>query len=224
MATNASGTDSQSGNLSGEKRTMSAFLCFESMLPIRDRRDLNMKILRFVLSVALVFLFVIPRSGFADDGSRGKWGFDIKGFKANLQPNPGWLLGGRWASYFGTSQVYMGLGAYFGAPTGLSITKEKMYYGGIIIGTDKKFGKVGAFEASLLLGYGEGQMTQLSISENSHYVVEPSLGFGVSLGGGWRLTFAGSYLHMADAKNFSGSTFGFRFQYRSSSNPKSAND
>lgn len=183
-----------------------------------------MKISHLILSLAVVFLFVNCQTTLGDDGSRGKWGFDIKGFKSNLHPDPGWVLGGRWAGYFGTSQVYMGLGAYFGAPTGLSITKEKMYYGGLILGTDRKMGKVGVFEASLLLGYGEGQMSQLSISENSHYVVEPSLGFGVSLGGGWRLTFAGSYLHMANAKNFSGATFGFRFQYRSSSNPKAAND
>lgn len=172
----------------------------------------------YQLTLLLFFIFSSVLS--ADDGIRGKAGFDIKGFKANLQPSLGWLVGGRWAGYFGTSQVYMGLAAYFGAPTGLSITQEKMYYGGVTLGVDHSISKSAVFEASLLLGYGEGQMSQFAISERSHYVVESGLGLGFSLGGGWRMLFSGSYLHMANAKNFSGPTFGLRFQFRSSASRK----
>lgn len=171
--------------------------------------------------VSSCLLFLMSFSAFsADDGFRGKAGFDIKGFKANLQPSIGWLVGGRWGGYFGTSQVYMGLAAYFGAPTGLSITQEKMYYGGLTLGVDHSLSKNVVFEASLLLGYGEGQMSQFNLSERSHYVVESGMGFGFGLGGGWRMIFSGSYLHMANAKNFSGPTFGLRFQFRSSASRK----
>lgn len=167
----------------------------------------------------MAMLVSFPALG-ADDGFRGKAGFDIKGFKANLQPTLGWLVGGRWGGYFGTSQVYMGLAAYFGAPTGLSINQEKMYYGGLTLGVDHSISKNVVFEGSLLLGYGEGQMRQFSVSERSHYVVETGLGLGFGLGGGWRMLLAGSYLHMANAKNFSGPTFGLRFQFRSSASRK----
>lgn len=167
---------------------------------------------------------IIGSTLYADDGFRGKVGFDINGFKSNLQQDMGWLVGGRWAGYFGTSQVYMGLAAYFGVPRGLSVNQEKIYYGGVILGVDASLTKVSVFEANLLLGYGEGQMTNLGIRERSHYVVEPGLGVGFKLGGGWRLTFSGSYLHMANAKNFSGPTVGFRFQFRSSAARKPAGD
>ncbi|MFM8315506.1 MAG: hypothetical protein ACKOA8_14575 [Deltaproteobacteria bacterium] len=182
-----------------------------------------MKLIRFVHVLLIVLVFSVASFG-AEDGFRGKVGFDIKGFKSNFRQDMGWLVGGRWAGYFGTSQVYMGLAAYFGAPTGLSITNEKMYYGGAILGVDANLSKSTVFEANLLLGYGEGQMNQLNISERSHYVVEPGFGLGFNLGGGWRLTFGGSYLHMANAKNFSGPTFGFRFQFRSTAARKPASD
>ncbi len=179
-----------------------------------------MKILRPFIILSWLLLLTTSNAFSADTGFRGKAGFDIKGFKANLQPNVGWLAGGRWAGYFGTSQVYMGVAAYFGAPTGLTITKEKMYYGGIVLGVDHSLSKTTVFEANLLLGYGEGQMTQFALVERSHYVVESGIGLGFGLGDGWRMTFAGSYLHMAEAKNFSGPTFGIRFQYRSSASRK----
>jgi len=179
-----------------------------------------MKIIQKFFWVALLMLVMAPPVCSADDGFRGKTGFDIKGFKPNLQPNVGWLVGGRWAGYFGTSQVYMGVAAYFGAPTGLSITTEKMYYGGLTLGVDHSLSKNLRFEASLLLGYGEGQMKQFNISERSHYVAETTLGLGFGLGGGWRMMLAGSYLHMANAKNFSGTTFGLRFHFRSSASRK----
>ena len=176
------------------------------------------------LILCLALLLASSTSLKADDGFRGKTGFDIKGFKSNFQTDIGWLVGGRWGGYFGTSQVYMGLAAYFGAPTGLSVTKEKMYYGGLTLGVDANLTKSSVFEASLLLGYGEGQMSRIGVSERSHYVVEPGLGLGFNLGGGWRLSLAGSYLHMANAKNFSGPTFGFRFQFRSTASRKPAGD
>ena len=179
-----------------------------------------MKKMKYLVLVYAVFIGLSVSVFSADDGFRGKAGFDIKGFKANLQPNIGWLVGGRWGGYFGTSQVYMGLAAYFGAPTGLSINQEKMYYGGLTLGVDHSLSKTVVFEASLLLGYGEGQMRQFDLNERSHYVVESGLGLGFGLGGGWRMILAGSYLHMANAKNFSGPTFGLRFQFRSSASRK----
>jgi hypothetical protein len=182
-----------------------------------------MKLLRQMICLVLLSMN-IGSTLEAADGFRGKAGFDIKGFKSNDQQDMGWLVGGRWAGYFGTSQVYMGLAAYFGVPRGLSVTQEKMYYGGVILGVDANLTKVSVFEANLLLGYGEGQMDNLGISERSHYVVEPGLGLGFQLGGGWRLTFSGSYLHMANAKNFSGPTVGFRFQFRSTATRKPAGD
>lgn len=177
---------------------------------------------QFILGGLIITALASPLK--ADDGFRGKVGFDIKGFKANFQQDMGWLVGARWGGYFGTSQVYMGLAAYFGAPTGLSINQEKLYYGGLTLGVDANITKVTVFEANLLLGYGEGQMSRLGINERSHYVVEPGIGLGFQLGGGWRLTLAGSYLHMANAKHFSGSTFGFRFQFRSTASRKPAGD
>ncbi|NQW44054.1 MAG: hypothetical protein HQ462_01460 [Deltaproteobacteria bacterium] len=183
-----------------------------------------MKITRLFITVTYCIFLFCSSLCHADDSGRSKIGFDIKGFKANPQNNIGWLVGGRWAGYFGTSQVYMGLATYFGAPTGLNIQQEKMYYGGLIFGVDKKVSKWGAFEANLLLGYGEGELKRFGINERSHYVVEPGFGFGASLGGGWRLTFAASYLHMANATHISGPTFGFRFALRSGSSSKAAND
>jgi hypothetical protein len=183
-----------------------------------------MKRVRLLILFLLAFGASQPHPLQADDNDRGKLGFDIKGFKPNLRPDIGWITGGRWARYFGSSQVYMGLGAYFGAPTGLSIKEEYLAYGGLTLGVDKKVGKIGVFEGSVLLGYGQGQMKQFSVNETSNLVVEPTVGFGGMLGGGWRMTFAVSYLHMASAKNFSGPSFGVRFQFRSSSSLKASND
>ena len=178
---------------------------------------------KYRVALLLVLGTMLP-SSYSDDGYRSKVGFDIKGFKPNLHNRIGWIGGGRWARYYGTSQVYTGLAAYFGAPTGLSIGEQRIYYGGLTLGYDGRLSKHFVYELGFLIGYGEGIMKSMGISERSYFVAEPSLSLGFALGGGWRLCFSGSYLSMNTAKNFSGSTFGVRLQYRSSSAIKDVND
>ena len=178
---------------------------------------------KFAITLSLVSFF----SGnlvFSDDGYRSKVGFDLKGFKPNLQNGIGWLGGFRWARYYGTSQVSMGLAAYFGSATGRPITDERLYYGGLTLGLDGRLSRSFIYELGSLFGYGEGVYRNLGVEEKSYWVVEPSLALGVALGGGWRLSFSGSYVHMTNAKMLSGPTFGFRIQYRSQSTVKDVND
>ncbi|NBT59564.1 hypothetical protein EBT16_12345, partial [bacterium] len=63
------------------------------------------------------FLFCAA-SAQADSRYRSKLGFDFSGFKPNLNRPIGWLAGLTWGQYIGDSQVYWGLGAYFGTPAG----------------------------------------------------------------------------------------------------------
>lgn len=185
-----------------------------------------MALTRHFLFLALLFHAFVCTSVQAEvsGGSRGKLGLDLKGFKSNLLNKVGWIGGLRAAHFFGTSQFYMGVAAYFGTPTGNTIAREKMYYGGITMGLDGRLSKVFIYEIGLLGGYGEGQIDELSMDENSYYVVEPSIGVGFSLGLGWRIIFSGSYIHMARAPYLSGPTFGIRLDYKSITQVKDFND
>jgi hypothetical protein len=151
-------------------------------------------------------------------------GIDVKGFKPNLTNGVGWLGGARFARYLGTSQVSVGLAGYYGVPTGGSPSSENMWYAGPNLGQEGKLFRIMVYEIGIMAGAGAGKFTDRSIDEKSYYVIEPNLSTGFNLGGGIRLTFSTTYIHMTGAGNFSGPTFGFRFDYRTQTSIKELTD
>jgi hypothetical protein len=169
---------------------------------------------RSFIIVLLIAQALICSPSFADDSYRSKYGLDIKGFKSNLFKDVGWLGGLRYARYIGTSQVHIGLAGFYGSPRGDNPAVQYLYYGGLTLGADGRWGKIGVFEFGLVLGYGQGEIKTMGLKKESAYVVEPTASAGFALGLGWRLNFSVGYVHMNGSRYFSGSTFGIRLDNR----------
>ncbi len=174
--------------------------------------------------VFLSLLTIMGTRAFSDTQFRSKLGFEFRGLRLPQQSGVGWVAGLQTGRYLGTSNVYYGLSALFGAPTGDSIANESIYYGGFILGKDGRLSKVFIGDINLLVGYGAGKVSRLNQSDMSYYVVEPTAGLGFSLGGGCRLKFEVGYTYMTNTPNFSGYTFGFRIDFRSAIQSKDIND
>ena len=160
----------------------------------------------------------------AEGYQRSKLGVDIEAFKPNLSQNVGWLTGLRWARYLGDSQAYWGLAAFFGTPNGRALTYEYLTFGGLQFGWEMSVAKRATLEWDILVGYGQGEIKGIDLKQNSYYVVQPGLAIGFKLGQGWKALFSTHYLHMADAPDFSGASFGLRLEFKSQSNSKFVND
>ncbi|NBX83065.1 hypothetical protein EBQ90_08260 [bacterium] len=174
----------------------------------------------------IVLLMASLNSGtaLADDRYRTKLSLDVSAFKPNLQETIGWLTGLRWARYFGDSQLYWGFGAYYGTPRGKALTDEYLTFGGIQLGWELLNSKKTLFEFDLLIGYGQGEIQSIGLSQKSYYVAQPGAAFGFRLGQGWKALFTAQYVHMSDAKDFSGPSFGVRLEFKSMSSSKFLND
>lgn len=179
-----------------------------------------MKVLVFFLAV----FFGNCQLGHAYSRYRSKLSLDVSAFKPNLDKPIGWLTGANWGRYFGDSQVYWGLGAYFGTPTGRALTEEYLTLGGLVVGWEVAASRKGVFEFDLLVGYGQGERKPINLKQNSYYVAKPGAAFGFKLGQGWKILFAAHYIHMADAEEFSGPSFGIRIEFKSLSTSKFIND
>ena len=157
---------------------------------------------------------------FADSNYRSRIGFDFRGVKLLQQNGVGWVSGMELGRYLGTSNVYYGIGAKYGAPTGDSPSDENLYYGGVNLGFDGRMSKVFIYDLAIMGGYGAGKITRLNQNQTSYYVIEPSAGIGFALGGGCRLKFEFGYTYMTNAPSFTGATFGFRIDFRSATQVK----
>lgn len=174
--------------------------------------------------VILLIASLNTGTAFADDRYRTKLSLDVSAFKPNLQETIGWLTGLRWARYFGDSQLYWGFGAYYGTPRGKALTDEYLTFGGIQLGWELLNSKRTLFEFDLLIGYGQGEIESIGLSQKSYYVAQPGVAFGFRLGQGWKALFTAQYVHMSDAKDFSGPSFGVRLEFKSMSSSKFLND
>lgn len=182
------------------------------------------RVVRYLL-FCFVFLGTVARAEVGYN-YRSKLGFDLRTLKTKVDSNMGWLLGFRAARFFGRSNVFMGAAGSYGAPTGDPLGEQSLYYGGLTVGYDGRLSRFFTYEVSFITGYGRGKfkMRDPEVEERSHFVFEPSGSIGVGLGGGWRLSFAVSYLHLPDAANFSGPTIGLRFEHRSVTAIREIND
>lgn len=172
----------------------------------------------------LIVLFTTSHLSLADSRYRSKLGLDVSAFKPNLNKPIGWLTGVNWGRYLGDSQVYWGFGAYFGTPNGRALTEEYLTFGGLLVGWEVATSKRSLFEFDLLVGYGQGEKKPINLKQNSYYVAQPGAAFGFKLGQGWKILFAAHYVHMADAEEFSGPSFGIRIEFKSLSTSKFIND
>ena len=170
-----------------------------------------------LIYIALALL-LIPTQGFARDDYRSKLGFEIKGLKTNRHPTPGWLAGINWARFIGKSDAHAGLSGYYGTPTGNDPKLESIWFVGGTVGYDGKFSRTDVFELKLLVGYGQAKLD--GTEATSYFTVEPSLGYGFALGKGYRLLITASYIHQNRANQFSGLTFGFRFDRKTETTVK----
>lgn len=167
-------------------------------------------------------LFLVSLPALAEGDYRSKYGLDVSAIKISPQSSIGWVLGIRSERYLGGSNVYLGLQVDWGAPTGGSPADESIFYCGASFGYDGRMSRTFTYEFSAFAGYGQGQIKNLGLSEVSYFVVQPSIGIGFGLGGGYRLTIDASYLQMSGAAQFSGPMFGIRLDYRTQS--KELND
>jgi hypothetical protein len=162
--------------------------------------------------------------GASGGGYRSKYGFDVKAFKPNPMNGVGWIGGIRTGRFLGTSNVHVSLNGFYGTPTGGNPSDEFLYYGGLGLGYDFRMSKVFLAELGIIVGYGYGKSRTLNVAQTSYYLVEPSFGMGFGLGNGWRLIFSASYVHMTQAKEFSGATFGIRIDFKTQTITKEIND
>lgn len=177
-----------------------------------------------ILWILGLALNLMVQTAHADSRYRSKLGIDVSALKPNPANSIGWLTGLRWGRFLGDSQVYWGLGAFFGSPNGKAITEEYLTFGGLQIGWELAASKRSFFEFDILLGYGQGEFKNLGVKQNSYYVAQPGAAFGFRLGEGWKALFTAHYLHMSDAKDFSGPSIGIRLEFKSLSSSKSVND
>ena len=178
----------------------------------------------YILILGLFLSLFAQTSALADSRYRSKLSLDVAGFKANPENSIGWLTGLRWGQFLGDSQVYWGLGAFFGSPTGKAISEEYLTFGGLQLGWELAASKKSFFEFDILLGYGQGEFKNLGVKQNSYYVVQPGAAFGFRLGQGWKALFTAHYLHMSDARDFSGPSIGIRLEFKSLRTTKFVND
>ena len=172
--------------------------------------------------IFLSVLFIGAPLAWADTSFRSKIGIDLRGIKPNLQNEMGWLAGVRTARFIGTSNAHIGLAGYFGSPQGGDPKINNSWHSGLTLGYDGKLGKTMTWEIGFLGGLGAGKAPNLE--QTSYYVVEPSIGAGFQLGGGFRMTANASYIHMTSAAVFSGPSFGFRIEYKTQTTSKELND
>lgn len=184
--------------------------------------DLRLKPFKAFWLLATCFFLSSP--SLADSRFRSKLGLDIAGFKPNTGSSIGWLTGLRWGQFLGDSQVYWGLSAFYGSPSGKAITEEYLTFGGLQLGWEFQASKRSFFELDVLVGAGQGEFKNLGIKQNSYYVAKPGIAFGFRLGQGWKVLFTTSYLHMSNARDFSGPTLGFRLEFKSVSTSKFINE
>lgn len=174
--------------------------------------------------IVLLLLNFCVHNAHADSRYRSKLGLDVTAFKPNPGNNIGWLTGLRWGQFLGDSQVYWGLGAFYGTPNGRALTEEYLTFGGLQLGWELAASKRSFFEFDILLGYGQGELKNLGIKQHSYYVAQPGAAFGFRLGQGWKALFTAHYLHMSDARDFSGPSIGLRLEFKSISSSKFVND
>lgn len=167
---------------------------------------------RFTSYLGLLLLLSLASPRAWSDSYRSKLGFDFKALRTLHNPQVGWMAGAKWGWFLGKSDAYIGFGAHFGTPTGGNPADERIYNIGGLIGYDGKFSRIGVWELSVFVGYGQGKLA--GTQETSYYVVEPSYGAGFALGLGWRLLFTTSYLHMSRTNSFSGFSLGIRLDRR----------
>ena len=173
----------------------------------------------------LVFIHLgLTSSLKADSRYRSKLGVDFSAFKPNPSETIGWLTGINWGRYLGDSQVYWGFGVYFGTPAGKALTQEYLTFAGLELGWELATSKKTLFEFELLVGYGQGEKKNIGLKEHSYYLAKPGIAFGFKLGQGWKVLATGNYIHMSDAKDFSGPCVGLRLEFKSQSSSKFLND
>jgi len=160
----------------------------------------------------LFFIFCV--SALARDDYRSKVGVEIKGLKTNLSNECGWIAGLKLGRFLGKSNVHVGIGGYYGSPTGGRIDDENLYFAGFLFGYDGRLLKTLLFETSILFGYGRGIIKAKGVDETSYFVTEPNIGFGFGLGKGWRFLFVASYQYLSRANHFSGVSFGLKIDER----------
>lgn len=174
------------------------------------------------IAILLILLIIAPGYSFADSQYRSKLGIDLKGFKATTQSGFGWLAGAGAARFLGTSNAFIGLAGYFGTPTGKNPSAENIWYAGATLGYDARMSKVFIWQTGILVGAGSGKFS--GGKQQSYYTIEPTAGMGFALGGGIRLTLNASYIHMTNAPSFSGTSFGFRIEYKTQTSIKEINE
>lgn len=184
--------------------------------------DLLMRRYFLTHSILWICLIFAPSFAFGDSAYRSKCGLDIKGFKANNQMGVGWLAGVGISRFLGSSNASIGLSGYFGTPQGGNPRDEHIWYTGATVGYDGRVSKVFIWQTGLLVGLGMGKY--IAGNQESYYTIEPSAGMGFALGGGIRLTFNASYIHMTNAQSFSGTSFGIRIEYKTQTQIKEVND
>lgn len=172
--------------------------------------------------IALIFFAFTSTFAFGDSSYRSKLGIDIRGLKTNAQSRLGWLGGVSMARFLGSSNASIGLAGYFGTPQGGNPSDERLWYAGVTLGYDGRMSKVFIWQTCVLVGAGSGKFS--SGTQQSYYTIEPTAGIGFALGGGIRLTVNTSYIHLTDAPSFSGTSFGFRLEYKTQTQIKEINE
>jgi hypothetical protein len=184
------------------------------------------KIRAYFRLLYLIPLLVAGSQAFAwdypvyDSQDRSRSGIEMERFDGgdSASHTQGWMLGISNLSYpKWTSNFSYGYRFYFGTPRdGGNLGQNNLVYGGLTLGVDGTFGKILTADLTVLGGYGYGSVLNTGLNGES-ITLQPTVGLGFVLVGGWRLTFNTGYFYMPSAMGFSGWSYGIRLEHKTES-------
>jgi hypothetical protein len=172
---------------------------------------MKMQLLKIIGVFFVVSLMASPAQAESGFGSKSKWGIDVERLQNSGTGDYGILLGFKHVGYFDATNVYFGYEIHAGSDRGGSPATDNLTYGGLALGFDGNYFKAVSYDFGVLVGYGFGNVAQLMLSGQSP-VIQPTMGLGVIMTGGYRAMFNASYLYMPGAAGFSTWLYcGFRY-------------
>jgi hypothetical protein len=183
-----------------------------------------------VILLVLILAFPAWSEDASSTGSRGKsslsrLGFQFERFKGGTTDSgtQGFMLGLRSLSYLWRTNFYYGYELNVGSPSDSSIRHNNLFYTGLSFGMDYNLSSTLNLDLSGLVGYGFGANADIGSSGDS-VVVQPSIGLGFILVGGYRVIFAPGYFYFPGTKGFNGISFTLRFERKVETSPSKGVD
>jgi len=156
------------------------------------------------------------------DTFTSKFGFEVEGVKLG-NSGYGYLGGISSLTYLGNTPLSIGLAGFFGTPNGGDLQHNYMGMLGVPLHIDGHLSKVVFYDLSVMAAYSESAETGANLFTTG-WVLQETLGFGLSLGAGWRISLNPGYLYNFKESNFTGFTFGLMLEHKTAGSSNGKDD